>query len=38
MIVNGRGECEPIASNDTAAGRMQNRRVEILLSEPTVRG
>lgn len=38
MIVNGRGEREPIASNDTASGRGQNRRVEILLSEPTVRG
>ena len=38
MIVNGRGEREPIASNDTAGGRAQNRRVEILLSEPTARG
>jgi flagellar motor protein MotB len=38
MIVNGRGEREPIASNDTAAGRAQNRRVELLLSEPTARG
>lgn len=34
MIVNGRGESEPIAANDTAAGRAQNRRVEILLSQP----
>ena len=38
MIVIGRGEREPIASNDTASGRAQNRRVEILLSEPTARG
>jgi outer membrane protein OmpA-like peptidoglycan-associated protein len=34
MIVNGRGEREPVADNDTASGRAQNRRVEILLSEP----
>lgn len=32
--VAGRGEREPIASNDTAAGRAQNRRVEIFLREP----
>jgi flagellar motor protein MotB len=38
MIVIGRGEREPIASNDTARGRAQNRRVEILLSKPTARG
>jgi outer membrane protein OmpA-like peptidoglycan-associated protein len=38
MIVNGRGELQPIASNDTAVGRAQNRRVEIFLSEPAARG
>src|SRR5882672_12211407 len=37
MIVNGRGELQPIASNDTAVGRAQNRRVEIFLSEPAAR-
>lgn len=29
----GLGESEPVASNDTAAGRQQNRRVEIVLSD-----
>ena len=38
MIVNGRGEQQPVASNDNAIGRAQNRRVEIFLSEPTGRG
>jgi outer membrane protein OmpA-like peptidoglycan-associated protein len=31
MIVNGAGESRPVASNDTDAGRAQNRRVEITL-------
>jgi outer membrane protein OmpA-like peptidoglycan-associated protein len=29
----GRGEREPVASNDTPAGRAQNRRVEIFIAE-----
>ena len=29
MLAEGKGEIEPIASNDTAAGRQANRRVEI---------
>ena len=31
MIVSGAGETRPVASNDTEAGRAQNRRVEITL-------
>lgn len=30
----GRGESLPVASNDTAGGRQQNRRVEIIFSGP----
>ena len=34
ILVNGRGESQPIASNDTNHGRAENRRVEVFLSEP----
>lgn len=34
FTVEGRGSHEPIASNDTATGRAQNRRVEIFVAEP----
>ncbi len=30
----GYGEAYPVASNDTSAGRQQNRRVEIIISNP----
>ena len=30
----GRGESDPIAGNDTASGRQQNRRVEVTISNP----
>ncbi|HEY8878307.1 MAG TPA: OmpA family protein, partial [Roseateles sp.] len=33
ISVAGRGSHEPVASNDTEAGRAANRRVEIFLSE-----
>lgn len=32
MSVEGRGDKQPIASNDTPTGRQRNRRVEVLLS------
>jgi outer membrane protein OmpA-like peptidoglycan-associated protein len=32
----GRGEADPVASNDDAEGRANNRRVEIIVTPPTV--
>ncbi|TCS39204.1 outer membrane protein OmpA-like peptidoglycan-associated protein [Paucimonas lemoignei] len=34
FTVDGRGSHEPLVANDTAAGRAQNRRVEIFVAEP----
>lgn len=34
IVIEGRGEQEPVASNDDAAGRARNRRVEIYVAEP----
>jgi outer membrane protein OmpA-like peptidoglycan-associated protein len=34
ITVEGRGERQPMASNDQGYGRALNRRVEIVLSEP----
>jgi len=31
--VRGFGKIRPVASNDTAAGRQTNRRVEIIISD-----
>jgi chemotaxis protein MotB len=43
LVASGHGEYQPIASNDTAAGRARNRRIEILLTpalvaEPVAKG
>jgi len=34
LTIDGRGSHEPLASNDTSAGRAKNRRVEIYVAEP----
>jgi outer membrane protein OmpA-like peptidoglycan-associated protein len=31
LVSDGKGEAEPIASNDTEDGRRQNRRVEVAI-------
>jgi outer membrane protein OmpA-like peptidoglycan-associated protein len=38
VITEGHGSHEPVAANDTVAGRAQNRRVEIFLREPAAKG
>jgi outer membrane protein OmpA-like peptidoglycan-associated protein len=38
IAIDGRGEREPIASNDDPAGRARNRRVEIYVAERDTRG
>lgn len=35
IVAVGKGEVVPVASNDSAGGRQQNRRVEIIISNPT---
>ena len=35
ITTQGMGESAPVASNDSAGGRQQNRRVEIIVSNPT---
>lgn len=34
LSARGMGEARPVATNDTAAGRQQNRRVEIIIENP----
>ncbi len=38
MIPSGRGEYEPVASNDTPEGRQKNRRIEIMLIDKSLMG
>jgi len=38
IAIEGRGEREPIASNDDSSGRARNRRVEIYVAERDTRG
>jgi len=37
ISIDGRGSREPVASNDTTAGRASNRRVEMFMAEPARR-
>lgn len=32
LAASGRGEADPVAGNDSASGRQQNRRVEVVIS------
>jgi outer membrane protein OmpA-like peptidoglycan-associated protein len=34
LSASGKGEGDPVAGNDSAAGRQQNRRVEVVISSP----
>ncbi|MCW2235735.1 OmpA family protein [Azospirillum canadense] len=34
IVAQGMGEAQPVASNSTDAGRQQNRRVEVVISDP----
>jgi outer membrane protein OmpA-like peptidoglycan-associated protein len=34
LTSTGKGESDPVAGNDTASGRQQNRRVEVIISDP----
>jgi len=36
MVPSGRGEYDPVASNDTAEGRKKNRRIEIMLIDQSL--
>jgi outer membrane protein OmpA-like peptidoglycan-associated protein len=38
IATDGRGSREPVAQNDSPAGRAQNRRVEIFLRDPGAKG
>lgn len=36
LTTSGAGESTPVSSNDSAAGRQQNRRVEVIISNPAL--
>ena len=36
MVASGRGEYDPVASNDTEEGRQKNRRIEIMLIDKSL--
>jgi flagellar motor protein MotB len=36
LMSSGRGESSPVADNASAAGRQQNRRVEVVISQAAV--
>jgi outer membrane protein OmpA-like peptidoglycan-associated protein len=36
LTTSGKGKSNPIAGNDSATGRQQNRRVEVIVSNPTI--
>jgi len=38
LVPSGRGEYDPVASNDTAEGRQKNRRIEIMLIDKNLMG
>ncbi len=35
LSAKGRGDTHPVASNDTPQGRAQNRRIEVVVNQPT---
>jgi flagellar motor protein MotB len=35
ISAKGRGDTHPVASNDTPKGRAQNRRIEVVVNQPT---
>jgi outer membrane protein OmpA-like peptidoglycan-associated protein len=35
LVATGKGMCAPAAGNDSATGRQQNRRVEVIINNPT---
>jgi len=34
LTASGKGRSDPVADNDSASGRQQNRRVEVVISNP----